>query len=104
MANSDQYLSFATMFVQSNDLFYSVGGETGIKLWNNDVPVNGDITSMVMLWDAGTEVNEYPGAGLHQPPRINGGMTENTVVSIVNDGFSYPSVNEVIKVTITPMQ
>jgi len=103
-AEEDQWLSFATMFVQSNDLFFSIGGESGIALWNNGVPLSGDITSQLMLWDAGTEVNEYPGAGLHQPPRINGGTAENGVVMVVNDGFSYPSVNEVIKVTITAMQ
>lgn len=102
-ANANQSLSFATMFVQSNDLFYAVGGEPEIALWNNGVPLNGDITSMVMLWDAGTEVNEYPGAGLHQPPRINGGMDENGVVRLVNDSFSYPTVDEVIKVTLTPL-
>lgn len=101
-AEAGQWLSFATMLVQSNDLFYAVGGSSGIELWNNDAPLSGDITSMMRLWDAGTEVNEYPGAGLHQPPRINGGTAENGVVMEVNDGFTYPSVNEVIKVTITP--
>jgi hypothetical protein len=103
-AQEDQWLSFATMFVQSNDLFYSIGGESGIALWNNGIPLSGDVTSGLMLWDAGTEVNEYPGAGLHQPPRINGGSTENGVVKMVDDGFIYPAVNEVIKVSITPMQ
>jgi hypothetical protein len=102
-AEAGQFLSFATMFVQSNDLFYAAGGESGIELWNGDTPLSGDITSQLLLWDAGTEVNEYPGAGLHQPPRINGGMTENGVVKMVNDGFTYPSLSDVIKVTITPM-
>ena len=103
-AEAGQWLSFATMFVQSNDLFYAVGGESGIALWNNGTPLSGDITSKLMLWDAGTEVNEYPGAGLHQPPRINGGMTEGGVVRMVDDGFFYPAVDDVLKVTITPMQ
>ena len=103
-AEEDQWLSFATMLVQSNDLFFSIGGESGIALWNNGVPLSGDITSQLMFWDAGTEVNEYPGAGLHQPPRINGGTTENGVVKMVDDGFTYPSVSDVIKVTITAMQ
>jgi hypothetical protein len=103
-AEDGQWLSFATMFVQSNDLFYAIGGESGIQLWSNGVPLSGDVTSMMTFWDAGTEVNEYPGAGLHQPPRINGGTTEAGVVKMVNDGFTYPSVSDVIKVTITPMQ
>ena len=102
-AEAGEALSFATMFVQSNDLFYAPDRDAGIELWNNGTPLSGDITSRILLWDAGTEVNEYPGAGLHQPPRINGGMTEGGVVREVDDGFVYPSVNDVIKVTITPM-
>ena len=92
------------MFVLSNDLFYAIGGESGIQLWSNGVPLSGDVTDKISFWEAGTEVNEYPGAGLHQPPRINGGTTESGVVSMVNDGFSYPAVSDVIKVIITTIQ
>ncbi len=98
-------LSFATMLVQSNDLFFAAGDE-GISLFNGDSPVNGDVTSQFMLWDAGTEVNELPGAGLNQAPRQSGpdtGTDENGDVVEVNDGFTYPAVNEVIRVTITPI-
>ena len=59
-----------------------------------------------MLWDAGTEVNEEPGVGLNQAPRQAGpntGMTENGIVKMVNDGYTYPAVSEVIRVTIEAM-
>jgi hypothetical protein len=94
------YLSFATMFVQSNDLFYSPS-DMGLSLYSDGVALTGDVTSLIKLWDAGTETNQYPGAGLNQPPRINGGDDENGNVMEVNDGFMYPAVDDVIKVTIT---
>ena len=54
-------LSFATMFVPSNDLFFAPD-EAGIALFDGaNLPIAGDVTSQVMLWDAGTEVNQEPG-------------------------------------------
>ena len=100
------YLSFATMLVQSNDLFYTFQ-ETGIALFNGSTPVTGDVTAQVLLYDVGTEVNEFPGAGLSQVIRQsapNAGTDENGVVTNitnVNDGFTYPAVADIIKVTIT---
>jgi len=96
-------LSFATMLVQTNDLF--VGAEN-INLYTNGQALSGDITSMQSLWDAYTEVNEYPGAGNNQAPRQSGpntGMNETGNVQKVNDAYTYPAVAQMIKVTITPM-
>jgi hypothetical protein len=75
----------------------------GISLWNGNIPTFGDVTSQVKLWDDGTEVNEYPGAGNHQPARGPGGMVESENIMVVNDGFTYPTINSLIKVTITPL-
>ena len=103
-------LSFAMMFGQSNDLFYAPGAK-GIALFDaKGQPIRGDITSKITLWDAGTEVNEEPGIGPNQAPRQsapNTGPQEHGVVrpvSEVKDGFHYPAVSEVIRVTITPQQ
>lgn len=96
-------LFFATMMVQSNDLFFAPDGN-GIELFTNGTLVTGDITNEIMLWDAGTEVNEEPGFGPNQAPRQSGpntGIDESGTVDLVNDGFQYPAVNSVIKVTIT---
>jgi hypothetical protein len=103
-ASPGEYLSFASMFVQSNDLFYAPAG-MGIELFEADgQPVTGSVTTQMMLWDAGTEVNEKPGIGLHQAPRQSGpdsGMDENGTVRLVNDGYSYPATSSVIEVTIS---
>jgi hypothetical protein len=100
-------LSLATMFVQSNDLFYSPDGD-GIALFTaGGAPISGDITAQFSLWDAGTEVNEEPGVGLNQAPRQAGadtGADENGTVGLVNDGFTYPAHTSVIRITITPRQ
>ncbi|GAB4532962.1 MAG: hypothetical protein Kow0063_14240 [Anaerolineae bacterium] len=104
VARPGDKLSFATMFVQSNDLFYAPDG-AGIALFDNDgTPVSGDVTAQVMLWDAGTEVNQEPGVGPDQAPRQAGpdtGPDEGGVVQIVSDAFTYPTTSATIHVTIT---
>jgi hypothetical protein len=102
-ATDGDNLNLAVMLVQSNDLYFAFGAQ-GISLFNNGVAVSGDMTSNISLWDAGTEVNEYPGAGNNQPLRqagANTGMDESGNVMIVSDGFTYPAVTDMIKVTIS---
>ena len=98
-------LSFATMLVQTNDLFYAPDG-AGIALWDTSgIPVSGDVTSQLLLWDAGTEVNQAPGAGSHQAPRQAGpdtGEDESANVQTVRDGFDSPAVSDVVRVTLIP--
>ncbi len=82
-AKSGERLTIAMMFGQSNDLFYAPR-EAGIALFDaSGKPVAGEITSQILLWDAGTEVNEEPGLGPNQAPRQpapNTGPAENGVV------------------------
>ena len=100
------YLSFATMFVQSNDLFIGPG-EAGIALFDMDgMAMMGmqDVTAELQLWDVGTEFNEEPGVGADQAPRQSGANTgrpeiEGTV-RVVNDSYTYPDVSALVKVTI----
>ena len=104
-ARPNDHLNFATMFVQSNDLF--VGPEeNGIPLFRrNGDPIYGNITGYLELWDAGTEVNEEPGVGPNQAPRQSGpntGPDENGVVQLVDDGYAYPEVSDIVRVTIYP--
>ena len=104
VASPGQRLSTANMFGQSNDLFYAPR-EPGIALFADGRPVRGDVTSQLVLWDAGTELNEEPGFGPNQAPRQprpNTGPPENGVVRPVNDRFVYPPVTRVLRVTITP--
>jgi hypothetical protein len=50
------------MMGQSNDWFYGPS-DSGIELFKNGKPISGDITSQIILWNAGTEVNQEPGIG-----------------------------------------
>ncbi len=104
-ASAGDRLSFAMMFVHSNDLFFAPG-EEGIDLFGEDgSAIMGDITSMVQLWYAGTEINQPLGVGLDQAPRQSGPNTgapdpDNTVRLATSDHI--PAVNSVIRVTIMP--
>jgi len=107
MAQEGQKLSLATMYVQSNDLFYSFGG-SGLALFERGVPVTGDMTGDIMLWDAGTEANEEPGIGSYQAPRqeeLNSGPEDpNPNVRQPDDGYDYGKVSSHIKITIQTVQ
>nr|MBA3874080.1 spondin domain-containing protein [Anaerolineae bacterium] len=101
------YLSYAEMFGQSNDLFFATD-ENGIALFSaKGTPVAGTFSGAIQLWDAGTEVNQEPFVGPDQAARQaapNTGAAENGVVQSINtvtDGFTYPSVLSSLKFTIT---
>lgn len=101
-AEEGMKLNFITMYGQSNDLFYAP--EKAIDLFVKGEALSGDITGKLLLWDAGTEVNQAPGIGDQQAPRqksANTGATEKGVVKTVKDGFSYPNTTDVLKVTVT---
>ncbi|MGE0353061.1 MAG: spondin domain-containing protein [Gemmatimonadales bacterium] len=104
MARPGDRLSLAWMFGQSNDLFYGLSSY-GVPLFDaNGMARSGDFTRYVMLYDAGTEVNEEPGSGPNQAPRqkmANDGVSENGFVRPVNDQFQYPVIGTVMKVTVT---
>jgi hypothetical protein len=103
VATPGMKLNLATMYGQSNDLFYAP--DAAIDLFDTKGnPVNGDLTSLFKLWDAGTEANQAPGLGADQGPRQKGpntGADENGVVKLVSDGFTYPDTKSVLRVTIT---
>jgi len=93
------------MFGQSNDLFYAPGAKAIALFDAKGQPLNADITSQLQLWDAGTEVNEEPGLGASQAPRQaapNTGTAEKGKVMLVKDQFKYPSVREVVRVSVKP--
>ncbi len=95
-------LTLATMFVQSNDWFFSLGGE-GISLFGADgAPLTGDVTDRVTLWDAGTEVDQTPGTGADQAPRQAGPDTGGADVDTsIRQVAGYPAADYIL-VTITP--
>ena len=99
-ASPGDHLSLATMFVQSNDWFFSLNN---IPLWNADGGlVSGDVSSAVKLYDAGSEVDQTPGFGSNQAPRQagpNSGPSEGGVVTSVS-GFNPANY---VHITITPI-
>ena len=102
-AQEGDYLSLASMLVQSNDLFVAFD-DMGVALFNNGVAKTGDVTSMLKLWDAGTEVNEYPGAGNNQAPHQagpNAGTSESKIIMEVDNEFVLPDVNQLVRITIS---
>lgn len=100
-------LSLAFMYVPSNDLF--VGSPAGgIPLWHaNGQPRSGDITDYLHLWDAGTEENQMPGMGSHQPLRQGapntGPADPDPSVRLAADGYAYPLIQDLVRVTVTPI-
>ena len=107
-AGHDHNLSLATMFVQSNDLFYAPD-PSGMTLFADGEPISGDVTDRLMLWDAGTETNQEPGVGADQAPRQDGTdtgpeeMANVRPIDEVMDEYEYPATSEVIEVTVTTM-
>lgn len=94
-------LSFATMYVQSNDGFYAPGS-TGLALFEGNVPVTGNVTDQILLWDAGTEVNQAPGEGADQAPRQSGpnvGASESEPIQLIEERDNFDYQNN-IRVTI----
>ena len=113
MAKPGYNLSLATMFVQSNDLIYTFEDD-GLPLFKDGAPVSGDVTDYVLLYDVGTEIDEFPGAGLNQVIRQSGpdagdadddnrlGRVTADGQTVAADGFVYPATKSIIKVTVIP--
>ena len=97
-------LSLTLMMGQSNDWLYAPA-ESGIELFKDGNAISGDITTQIMLWDVGTEVDQEAGIGSEQGPRQKGpntGKAKNGVVKKVADGKSYDDAPSVMRVTIKP--
>lgn len=90
--NGDK-IAYVTQFGYSNDWFYA-NSET------IQANYKGDLTSKTALFDNGTGINQYPGAGNHQA--LFGGTPEgeDAVITRVGNTYPIPSVSQTIKVTI----
>lgn len=87
-------VSFATMSAVSNDWFFAPKAE-GIHLFENGMPVTGDVTDQVYLWDAGVE-EEDPATRTTEPGGATAGDPDddNTVRIVETD------VSEFIRVEL----
>ncbi len=102
--NTATRLSLATMLVQTNDIF-AAPGAAGIPLFDAaGNPLHGDITSLLPLWDGGSEMNEAPGMGPNQAPRQtapNRGAGEGGVSAFSNTTRGLPLAGVIANVMVT---
>jgi len=93
MAYQGDNIAFATMFGSSNDWFYA-NSET--------IPstTKGDITNKVALFDSGTGIDQYPGAGNGQANLGGTSVSDDKVISKVDETYPVPVVSQMIKVTL----
>ncbi len=84
-------IAYVTMFGYSNDWFYANEREIA----GNE---KGDLTSRTMLFDNGTAIDQYPGAGNKQA--VFGGTPEpeNNNIMRVGDNFPVPALSSVLKI------
>ena len=100
-AAKGQAITFASMYGLSNDLFFAPANP-GIMLYDEaGMPIEGDVSAQVKLWDNGTRVNEKPGPDTSHP-----GVAEASpnAVSEINgmdaQGNAYLAASELMKVSL----
>ena len=86
-------IAFVTMFGYSNDWFYGNNAKIGSL-------TKGDVTNKISLYDNGTAVNQYPGAGNAQALFGGTPIAEDNNISVVGNTYPVPAVSEVIKITL----
>jgi len=98
-AGKGQYLMFASMYGNSNDMFFAPEN-TGLPLFTNEGnPNTGDVSSYVKLWDNGTRINQQPGANVSHPGTAdNGNVTMITTTDA--QGHSYLPASDLMKLNL----
>ena len=86
-------IAFVTMFGYSNDWFYGNNSELMFTS-------KGDLTSKVVLYDNGSALDQYPGAGNAQA--LFGGVpiVQSHNIQMVGNEFSVPTVDKILKIKI----
>ncbi|MFT3934737.1 MAG: spondin domain-containing protein [Chitinophagaceae bacterium] len=90
-------IAVATMYGFSNDWFFAT---TGSDL---DATQKGDVSSNIGLFDDGTAINQFPGAGITQFNLAGTPLTESNPITAVPkaNGFNtLPSFTSIIKVSL----
>lgn len=101
-AAKGQSLTFATMYGWSNDLFFAPANP-GIKLYSNDgMPVSGDVSTQIKLWDNGTRVNQEPGKNITHPGTAEAMQKNIKEVDGMDDfGNSYLPASQLMNVSLS---
>lgn len=90
-------IALATMYGFSNDWFFAT---TGMDI---DATQKGDVSSSIELFDNGTAVDQFPGAGITQFNLAGTPLEESKPVEMVPDPNAFvelPPSGEIIKVTL----
>jgi hypothetical protein len=98
-------LSFVTMYGWSNDWFFGTP-DTGITLFDaGGLPVAGDVTAMMKLFDAGTELSQEPAVGSDTGPQqasaTQGPADSDPQVREVASSVYATPVSQHIRVTVS---
>lgn len=90
-------IALATMYGFSNDWFFAT------KDNDIDASTKGDVSASIGLYDNGTAVDQYPGAGITQANLAGTPLPENKPIQPIPNPNAYttlPPVAQMIKVTI----
>ncbi|MES1218768.1 MAG: spondin domain-containing protein [Bacteroidota bacterium] len=97
--NYGDKIAIATMYGFSNDWFFATtGGDLNAASGKGN-----DVSSSIGLFDDGTAVNQYPGAGVTQFNLAGTPLSESKPIQPVpnpNAFTTLPAINKIIKVTI----
>lgn len=94
--NGDR-IAIATMYGFSNDWFFASTGNGA------DATTKGDISGNIALYNDGTAIDQFPGAGITQFNLAGTPLAENKPISLVPNPNAYttlPAISNMIKVTI----
>ncbi|HEY4064431.1 MAG TPA: spondin domain-containing protein [Puia sp.] len=90
-------LAIATMYGFSNDWFFA-SMDNGV-----DATQTGDLSSGIQLYNDGTAIDQFPGAGVTQFNLAGTPLVENTPISVVPNPNAFntlPSISNIIKITL----
>ena len=98
-AAKGEALSFATMYGWSNDLFFAPANP-GILVYDGaGIPIEGDVSSQIKLWDNGTRINQMPGSSVNHPGTADSkNITE--VKATDAQGNSYLAASALMQATL----
>ncbi|NCT74110.1 MAG: hypothetical protein GXC78_06255 [Chitinophagaceae bacterium] len=90
-------IAIATMYGFSNDWFFATTGN------DIDATQKGDVSAAIGLFDDGTAINQFPGAGITQFNLAGTPLNESKAIEAVpnpNAFTSLPALTNIIKVTL----
>ncbi|MBS0030926.1 spondin domain-containing protein [Chitinophaga sp. 22321] len=98
-AAKGETITFASMYGWSNDLFFAPANP-GIMLYDEKgMPVEGDVSPQVKLWDNGTRINQAPGKTVVHPGTANAGPIAE-VKGADAQGNHYLSASQLLSATL----